>query len=234
MAFNIGTPASILTHVRKLASSPASAFRNKSKAGGIWQTSAGLLKFDEAGTVRQVATLAGTETLTNKTFTAPASTGSVLTTPLGVVVALETLFTQIAGNKTHTASFNIPAGATILDILITNTAVWDSDTSATLKAGIHSGDDDCFFTALDVKTIPAAGNTINFAWSGNAHGASVPEIDGGAGAQELGATNGLLYNAAAKVVDVIITDVNATHVAGRTRVTVLYSLPSAVIAPVVS
>ncbi len=181
------------------------------------------------------------QTLTNKTLTSPvingasgSSTSQVLTTPSGVVVALETLFTQIAGNKTHTASFAIPAGATILDILITGSVVWNSGTSATLKAGINGGDDDCFFTALDVKTVPAAGKTINFAWPGNAGGASIPEIDGGAGNQQLGATSGFLYSATAQQVDVVITDVNAAGTNGRTRVTVIYSLPSAVIAPVVA
>lgn len=187
----------------------------------------------------QVVDASSTQTLTNKTLTSPVltnptSSGSVLTTPSGVVVAQEALFTEVAGNKTHTASFTIPAGATILDIIITNSVVWNSGTSATLKAGIQGGDDDCFFTGLDVKTKPGAGKSICFAWPGDAGGASIPEIDGGAGNQQLGATSGFLYSATAQVVDIIITDVNVSGTNGRTRATVLYSLPATVIAPVVA
>ncbi len=172
-------------------------------------------------------------TLTAPVITAPIISDAVLSTPAGVVVALETLFTQIAGNKTHTASFPIPAGATILDIIVTSVAVWNSGTSATLKVGIHGGDDDCFFTGVDAKTIPAAGKSINFEFA-TGHGASVPAIDGGGTTLQLGATSGFLYSATAQVVDAVITDVNAAGTAGRTRVTVLYSLPAAVIAPVVA
>lgn len=181
----------------------------------------------------------GTQTLTNKTLTSPAVTGQtgslsspVITSPSGAVTCLEALFTQVAGNKTHTATFSIPAGATILDIWITNTVVWNSDTSATMKIGLV--DDDCFFTALDVKTVPGAGKSINLAWPGNVGGASVPEIDGGAGNQQLGATNGFFYNASAASLAAVITDVNVSGTNGRTRVTVLYSLPSTVVSPTVA
>ncbi len=198
--------------------------------------------YPSVGTTNPFVTESGVQTLTNKTFTSPTITSPAITTPtltsptivtpLGVVVALETLFTQLATNHTHTATFPIPAGATILDVIITNSVVWNSDTSATLKAGMV--DDDCFYAALDLKTVPAAGKSINFAWPGNVGGASIPEIDGGTGNQQLGATNGFLYNAAAASVVVVVTDVNVAGTNGRTRVTVLYSLPSSVIAPVVT
>lgn len=181
----------------------------------------------------EIVDASSVQTLTNKTLTSPASTGSVLTTPAGVVVAQETLFTEIAGNKTHTASFTIPAGATIQDIIVTNTTVWNSGTSATLKIGIQGGDDDCFFTGVDLKTIPAAGKSINFAFA-TGHGASVPAIDGGGTTLQLGATSGFLYSATAQVVDAIVTDVNVAGTNGRTRVTVLYSLPPSIVAPVVA
>jgi len=178
------------------------------------------------------------QTLTNKTFTAPTLTSPtltspVLTTPSGVVVALETLFTQIAGNKTHTATFSIPAGATIHDIIVTNLVVWNSGTTAVLDIGLV--DVDGFFAAVDLKTVPAAGKSMNFAFPGASNGgAAIPEIDGGAGNTQLGATNVLLYNAGAVSLTAVVVDTNVSGTNGRTRVTVLYSLPSAVIAPVVA
>ena len=202
-------------------------------AGHVYDKATGALKYNANGTIRTLVDLSLTQTLTNKTLSAPAITSAVLTTPSGVVVAQEALFTEVTGNKTHTASFTIPAGATILDIWITNVAVWNSGTSATLIAGISGGDTDCFYTALNVKTTPAAGKSINFSNPGGANGASVPAIDGGTAGTQLGATSGFLYSATAQQVDVTITDVNVSGTAGRTRVTVLYSLPSTVIAPVV-
>ena len=190
----------------------------------------------------------GAATLTDKTLTAPTITAPIITgtstigagltvtspsivTPTGVAVALEAAFTQTAANATHTATFEVPAGATIIDIIITSVAVWDSDTSTVLKMGI--GDDDCFFTGLDLKTIPGAGKSINFSHPGDAEGASIPKIDGGVGATQLGATNGFLYKATAQSVVAVVTDTNVSGVAGRTRVTLIYTLPQAV-TPVVT
>jgi hypothetical protein len=62
---------------------------------------------------------------------------------------------------------------------------------------------------------------------------SVPEIDANAGNTQLGATNGLFYNVAAASLTAIVTDTNVAGTNGRTRVTVLYALPSSVVAPVV-
>ncbi len=87
MSFNIKIPFIISSHVQRLASSPASAARNKSKAGGIWQdTSAKDLKYDQAGTVRTVVNTDGTQTLTGKTITGPANSSLVITTK-GVTAA---------------------------------------------------------------------------------------------------------------------------------------------------
>ena len=180
--------------------------------------------------IESAQSLTGVKTLASPVLTTPTITTPTLTTPLGVVVALETLFTQVAGNKTHTATFTIPAGATILDVIVTNVVLWNSETSATLNAGLV--DPDCFFSTLDLADL-AAGQSTNFAWPLDSGGASIPEIDGGMGNQQLGATNGFLYNASAVSLAVVITDTNVTGTNGRTRVTVVYSLPSSVIAPTV-
>ena len=208
-------------------------------------------EYPSTGTTNPFVSESGTQTLTNKTLTAPAisspvlsgtPTGSltgaaltspVLTTPLGAVTCLETLFTQTAATATHTATFPIPAGATILDIWVTNSVVWNSGTTAVLNIGLV--DTDCFFAAIDLKTVPAAGKSMNLAFPGASNGgASVPEIDAGAGNTQLGATNGLFYNAAAQSLTAVVVDTNVSGTNGRTRVTVLYSLPSAIIAPVVT
>ena len=188
---------------------------------------------DGAGGKHTVVDIESAQSITGvKTLTSPVLTSPAVSTPSGLVVALETLFTQVAGNKTHTATFTIPAGATILDVIVTNTVVWNSGTSAALNVGLV--DVDCFFAAVDLKTAPAAGKSINFAWPGNKGGASIPEIDGGAGNQEIGdATDGQLYNAAAASLTAVVTDTNVAGTNGRTRVTVVYSLPSSVIAPTV-
>jgi hypothetical protein len=182
-------------------------------------------------TLASGATIASTgQTLTTPTIVSPTITGAT-----GVMSVQECLFTQasINGTKTHTATFTVPAGATIWDIMVTNSVLWTSNTSATLKVGLT--DDDCFFTAVDVKTVPGVSKSMNFEWPGASNGgASIPEIDAGAGNTQLGATNGFLYSASAQSLTAILTDISTGVLTdGRTRVSVIYSVPSSVIAPVV-
>jgi hypothetical protein len=192
---------------------------NYSRAAGLaYDRASNTFKYNGNDAIKELVATDATQALTNKS---------------GLIVSQEALFTQVAGNKTHTAAFTIPAGATITDILVTNTVVWNSGTSATLKIGIQGGDDDCFYTGLDVKTKPAAGKTLNFSNPAAANGASVPAIDGGAANTQLGATTGFLYSATAQIVAAVLTDLNVSGTNGRTRVTVLYSLPPTVIAPTV-
>ena len=220
--------------------STAQPTRTNSKAAGVRVDSVTPyeLKYLANGTEKTVVTTDGTQILTNKTITGASSsggtaTGQTLVTPAGVVVAQEALFTQVTGNKTHTATFTIPAGATILNVIVTNSVVWNSGTSATLKVGLV--DDDCFFTGARLDSgVLAAGTAIDFTWTGAYGGASIPAIDGGGANDVLGATNGFLYNATAQSLTAIVTDVNVSGTNGRTRVTVLYSLPPSVISPVVA
>lgn len=161
--------------------------------------------------------------------------GKVLTTPVGVLAALEALFTQTTGDGTYTASFAIPAGAHIYDIIVTNVVTWNAGTSASLKIGINGGDDDCFFTGVNLNSPTiAAGKSIRFGFPGGVGGASVPAIDvggeGGAAASSaifLGATSGFLYKATAQQIDAIVAQVG-TGANGRTRVQVLYAVPPSV------
>jgi hypothetical protein len=226
MAFNIKIPFVIASHVLR-RSGATYAPSGKSKASPLFvdTNDSNRLKYVPAGSGTTQATLV-------TTAAGQTQTGPVLVTPSGVVVAQEALFTQVAGNKVHTAAFSIPAGATILDVLVTNVTVWNSDTSAVLKAGLT--DDDCFFAAMRLDSgVMAAGLTANMVWTAAFQGAAVPAIDGGGANDARGVTNGFLYNAAAVTLNAIVTDTNVTGTDGRTRVTVLYSLPSSVIAPTV-
>jgi hypothetical protein len=77
MAFVIRLPFVVANGVHK-ASGTTNLF-NKSKAGGIGFDTADSteLKYNQAGTVRTVCNLDGTQTLTNKTFTTPTITGAL-------------------------------------------------------------------------------------------------------------------------------------------------------------
>lgn len=121
------------------------------------------------------------------------------------------------GAGTYTATFPVPAGATVRDVAVRNTVVWDSATSAALTVG----DDDSatgYFSSTNVKTTPAA--DTNGAGQGlstqGSLGASAGAYKGAAGK----------FCAAAKTITAVITSVGAGS-AGRTRVLVEIARPKA-------
>lgn len=136
-----------------------------------------------------------------------------------IIVVEERTFTETAGAGTYTATVNIPAGSTILDVIWRNTALWTATTSATMKAGL-AADDDMFFTGVDVKAAPAVDGTGGFG------GISCAQGDAGAGA----ATGSTVYNAAAVVLTASVITVGAAGNAGRSRLLVMYATPVAVAA----
>src|SRR3990167_6418961 len=71
------------------------------------------------------------------------------------VQVAERTFTETANSGTYTATVVIPAGATVLDVIWRNTAVWTAATSASLLVG---DDDDAngYIEATDVKAAPIA------------------------------------------------------------------------------
>jgi hypothetical protein len=106
----------------------------------------------------------------------------------------------------------VPAGATLLDIIINGVALWDSETSATLKVG--DTDDDGFYTGVDLKaTDLLAGESLSFALAG-----------GKAGAYIANSQVSPRYSATARTINGIITKVGTTGTAGRTRMQVVYAL----------
>lgn len=127
----------------------------------------------------------------------------------------EATFTETTGAGVYTAAFALPAGATLHDIIVNGVALWTATTSATLKVG--DTDDDGFYTAVDLKaTDLLAGESLSFELAG-----------GKAGAYIANSQVSPRYSATARTINAIVTTVGAAGTAGRTRVTVVYSNPTA-------
>lgn len=146
-----------------------------------------------------------------------------------LVRSQEVTFTETTGAGVYTGSVSLPAGATLLDVIVHNTALWTAATSATMKVG-DATDDDGFFAGIDLKaTDLLAAESINFTHPGGKQGADIDAIDvGGEGGAAASANVHVRrrYLAAARVVSGIVTTVGTTGNAGRTRMTVVYALPS--------
>ncbi len=142
------------------------------------------------------------------------ATSPALTTPLGAVAAVEATFTE-NGAGTYTAAIPIPAGASILDILVNGVVLWAAATSATLTVG-DAGTSDGYYTGVNLKaTDLLAGESLSFAQAG-----------GKAGAYIANSQVSPRYSATARVVSGVVTSVGA-GAAGVTRMTVIYHLPVA-------
>lgn len=134
------------------------------------------------------------------------------------VQAREVTFTETVGAGVWTGAVVVPAGATLIDIIIHAVALWDSETSATMKVG--DTDDDGFYVGVNLKaTDLLAGESLSFALAG-----------GKAGAWIANSQVSNRYLATAHTINGIITKVGDTGSAGRTRMTVIYSLPTTVTA----
>jgi hypothetical protein len=132
------------------------------------------------------------------------------------VQAAEVTFTETAGAGVYTGSVSIPAGATILDIIVNGVALWNPVTSATLKVG-DVADDDGYYTGVNLMaTDLLAGESLSFALAG-----------GKAGAFIANSQVSPRYSASARVISGIVTVVGASGSTGRTRMTVIWSVPGA-------
>lgn len=131
------------------------------------------------------------------------------------VQTAEVTFTETVGAGVWTGTVSLPAGATLLDIIVNAVALWDSETSATMKVG--ATDDDGYYINVNLKaTDLLAGESISFALAG-----------GKAGAYIANSQVSPRYFAAATDINGIITKVGDTGSAGRTRMTVVFSVPGA-------
>lgn len=136
--------------------------------------------------------------------------------PSGGIFAKEVTFTETAGAGTYTGGVVVPAGATILDIVVHAVAVWDNAGAVTMKVG--DTDDDGFYTGINLKaTDLAAGESLSFAQSG-----------GKAGAYNTGTNTHWTnrYSASERTINGIVTTASTGGSAGRTRMTVVYALPT--------
>lgn len=139
-------------------------------------------------------------------------TGTAWVSP-GGIVAEERTFTEIGGALTYTASVALPAGATLLDIIINGVALWDNAGAVTMKVG--DTDDDGYYTAINLKaTDLLAGESLSFALAG-----------GKAGAYIANSQVSPRYAVAARTISGIITAASTGGSTGRTRMTVIYALP---------
>ena len=133
-------------------------------------------------------------------------TGSVIQTK-------EVTYTE-TGAGTYTGTVALPAGATIIDIIVHATAVWDAATSAVMEVG--DTDPDGFYTAVDLKaTDLLITESLSFAKAGGQEGVYIT------------ATHVLSrYSASARSIIGSVVSVGA-GTAGRTRMTVIFSAPVA-------
>ncbi len=139
-------------------------------------------------------------------------TGSTST---GVVQCAEVTFEEAGAAGTYTGSVALPAGATLLDIVVNGVVLWAAGTAATLKVG-DAADDDGYFTGVNLKaTDLLAGESISFDQAG-----------GKAGAYIANSQVSPRYSATARTISGVVTTTGTTATAGRTRMTVYWSLPS--------
>lgn len=133
----------------------------------------------------------------------------------------EVTFTETTGAGTYTALFVVPAGATMVELIVTGVTLWAAATSATLKAGFD-GSFDTYFTGVDLKaTDLLAGEQISLAGGTGAAG-------GKAGTDVAASQWNRRYSATARTYKVIVTTVGASGAAGVTRVTAIFSAPATV------
>lgn len=131
------------------------------------------------------------------------------------VESIEVTFTETAGAGTYTGAVAVPAGATILDIIVNGVALWNNAGACTLKVGDVT-DDDGYYTAVDLKaTDLLAGESLSFALAG-----------GKAGAYIANSQVSPRYSASARTISGIITTASTGGSTGRTRMVVIFTLPT--------
>ena len=144
-------------------------------------------------------------------------------------VACEDLyFIENGAAGTYTGSIVLPAGATLLDVIVHGEALWTAGTSATLKVG-DATDDDGIFVGVNLKaTDLLAGESISMnGLAGGKHGAdlaldytSVATI----GASQIKRRETSIT--AERTISAVVTTVGTAGFAGRTRVLVIYAKPT--------
>jgi hypothetical protein len=139
----------------------------------------------------------------------------------GKAASAEVTFTETTGAGTYTGSVTVPAGVTLLDIIVNGVALWTATTSAAMIVG-DAADPNGYFGAVDLKaTDLLAGESLSFALAG-----------GEAGAYIANSQVSPRYSASARVITGEVTTVGAAGNAGRTRMVVIWSEPVTTVAAV--
>ena len=166
-----------------------------------------------------------TQSLAAKTFTGDAVGG--------IVVSKTIAFTEDATSVTHTGTVVIPAGATLHDIIVTSSVLW-TDSSAAIDVG-DAQDADGWFVAVNLsatdllvgESLRASSPTAG--WAGKP-GVYLVAATGRFG-QATSSKASSYYVTAGSVIGVVsVTTPSGT--AGRTFMTVVYSVGQATAATV--
>jgi hypothetical protein len=172
-----------------------------------------------AGTVSQLIVVPVAAPTVAELNASAAITEAFTGTPL---VSQEITFTEVAtlaAAGTYTGTVTLPAGSTLVDIIISGVAVWNDGTSASMEIG-NEDDPDGYFTAVNLVAAQdlLAGESINFDKQGATGGADATA----------GTSTHIMdrYSAAAMVITATVAVGAGLGTTGRTRVTVLYSLPT--------
>ncbi len=212
-------------------------------AGGAFQTTAdysptGAWDFTSAPTVAGVAltSATSTQTLTNKTLTSPTVTTPTITSPVvtgdassGVVVSKTVAFIEDATSTTFTGTVVIPAGATLVDIVVTSSVLWSKASSRFTCGDAQSANG--WFTSTNVnatdllvgEALRAAGGSASWGGVNGTYLVSATGVFGQATATKAGP----YYVTAGSVIGVVTVTPGA-GAAGRTFMTVTYSVGQAV------
>lgn len=130
------------------------------------------------------------------------------------IVVEERTFTETAGAGVYTGSVTVPAGATLLDIIVNGVALWDNAGTAAMDVG-DGTDPNGYYAGINVKaTDLLAGESISFALAG-----------GKAGAYIANSQVSPRYSATERTISGVITTSSTGGTAGRTRMLVVYALP---------
>lgn len=114
----------------------------------------------------------------------------------------------------YTGSVVVPAGATLVDIVVQNVALWTAGTAAAMIVG-DATDPNGFYDAVDLKaTDLLAGQTVRFADQGGVAGAYLIST------HQLG-----LYSAAARTITGEITTTGTASSVGTTIMDVYWADP---------
>ncbi len=127
----------------------------------------------------------------------------------------EVTFTETSGAGEYTGSVVVPAGAYLIDVIVHGVAVWDNAGAVDMDVGF-AGD----ATIFDITSLKAAGDLL--AGESISFGTG---SDGGEGGT-LATTNFARYNSGARTITGAITTASTGGSTGRTRMVVLYALPS--------